>query len=172
MSGRIWAQLVHLGMNIGTRADAEKHEVLGCDDGEWRIITDRMAANRLNMIVIDLLEGVRYPSHPEIGAKGAWSVEKLRSELKRLRAMGLKLAVGSSSRNTPLILERIGLGHYFDRISDGNNITRSKPDPQVFTMAAEMLGLAPARCLVVEDAEAGSVQDASDAFSQFRKQHA
>lgn len=90
MSGRIWAQLVHLGMNIGTRADAEKHEVLGCDDGEWRIVTDRMAANRLNMIVIDLLEGVRYPSHPEIGAKGAWSVEKLRSELKRLRAMGLE----------------------------------------------------------------------------------
>ena len=80
---------------------------------------------------------------------------EVKDTLDRLRAMGLKLAIGSSSRNTPLILERIGLGHYFDRISDGNNITRSKPDPQVFTMAAEMLGLAPARCLVVEDAEAG-----------------
>ena len=80
---------------------------------------------------------------------------EVKETLDALRGMGLKLAIGSSSRNTPLILERIGLGHYFDRISDGNNITRSKPDPQVFTMAAEMLGLAPARCLVVEDAEAG-----------------
>lgn len=80
---------------------------------------------------------------------------EVKSTLDGLRAMGLKLAIGSSSKNTPLILERIGLGTYFDKISDGNNITRSKPAPQVFTMAAEMLGLAPAQCLVVEDAEAG-----------------
>ena len=74
---------------------------------------------------------------------------EVKHTLDGLRAMGLKLAIGSSSKNTPLILERIGLDGFF------NNITRSKPDPQVFTMAAEMLGLAPAQCLVVEDAEAG-----------------
>ena len=80
---------------------------------------------------------------------------EVKSTLDTLRSKGLKLAIGSSSKNTPLILERIGLGGFFDAVSDGNNITRSKPDPQVFVMAAEMLGLAPEKCLVVEDAEAG-----------------
>ena len=81
--------------------------------------------------------------------------DEVRDTLDALRQKGLKLAIGSSSKNTPLILERIGLAGFFDAVSDGNNITRSKPDPQVFTMAAEMLGLAPEQCLVVEDAEAG-----------------
>ena len=81
--------------------------------------------------------------------------DEVRTTLDALRSMGLKLAIGSSSKNTPLILERIGLGGFFDAVSDGNNITRSKPDPQVFVMAAEMLGLPVEKCLVVEDAEAG-----------------
>lgn len=75
--------------------------------------------------------------------------------LNKLREMGLKLAIGSSSKNAPFILERIGLGSFFDAISDGNNITKSKPDPEVFLKAAEFLGLNPETCLVVEDAEAG-----------------
>lgn len=79
----------------------------------------------------------------------------VKDTLDALRARGLKLAIGSSSKNTPLILERIGLGGYFDAVSDGNNITRSKPGPQVFVMAAEMLGLPAEQCLVVEDARAG-----------------
>ncbi len=80
---------------------------------------------------------------------------EVRDTLNTLRARGVKLAIGSSSKNTPLILERIGLSGFFDAISDGNNITRSKPDPQVFTMAAQMLDIPAERCLVVEDAEAG-----------------
>lgn len=80
---------------------------------------------------------------------------EVKETLEALRARGIKLAIGSSSKNTPLILERIGLGGFFDAVSDGNNIQRSKPDPQVFTMAAEMLGLDPKDCMVVEDAEAG-----------------
>ena len=84
--------------------------------------------------------------------------------LSVLRARGLKLAIGSSSKNTPLILERIGLKNFFDAVSDGNNIQRSKPDPQVFTMAAEMLHLAPSQCLVVEDALAGLQAAASGGF--------
>lgn len=80
---------------------------------------------------------------------------EVRDTLEALRERGVKLAIGSSSKNTPLILERIGLKGFFDAVSDGNNITRSKPDPQVFTMAAEMLGMSPAQCLVVEDALAG-----------------
>lgn len=81
--------------------------------------------------------------------------EEVQETLVVLRSAGLKLAIGSSSKNTRYILERIGLGSFFDAISDGTNIQRSKPDPQVFTMAAEFLGLAPRDCLVVEDARAG-----------------
>ena len=81
--------------------------------------------------------------------------DEVRRTLHALRERGLKLAIGSSSKNTPLILERIGLAGFFDAVSDGNNIQRSKPDPQVFTMAAEMLHLEPSKCLVVEDALAG-----------------
>lgn len=81
--------------------------------------------------------------------------DDVRNTLNTFRAAGLKLAIGSSSKNTPFILERIGLGNFFDAVSDGNNITHSKPHPEVFLKAAAMLGLDPADCLVVEDAHAG-----------------
>jgi HAD superfamily hydrolase (TIGR01509 family) len=69
---------------------------------------------------------------------------------------GIKMAIGSSSKNAGLILDRIGIADRFDAIADGNHITRSKPDPEVFLLAAEMLKLPPSECLVVEDAEAGA----------------
>ncbi len=81
--------------------------------------------------------------------------QEVRSTLDALRARGLKLAVGSSSKNAKFILQRIGLSDYFDAVSDGTNISRSKPDPEVFLKAAEYLGLAPSDCLVVEDAVSG-----------------
>lgn len=87
---------------------------------------------------------------------GADLSDEVKQTLDSLRARGLKLAIGSSSKNAPFILERIGLAGYFDAISDGNNITNSKPDPEVFLKAAEYLGLDPACCLVVEDAVAGA----------------
>ena len=80
---------------------------------------------------------------------------EVKETMDALRAAGLRLAIGSSSKNTRFILERLGLSGYFDAISDGTNITRSKPDPQVFLMAAEFLGMKPESCLVVEDAQAG-----------------
>ncbi len=79
-----------------------------------------------------------------------------KAALIELRNRGYKLAIGSSSKNTPFILGQIGLGDFFDAISDGNNITRSKPDPEVFLKAAEFLGMEPADCLVVEDAVSGA----------------
>ena len=81
---------------------------------------------------------------------------EVKETLDGLRAKGMKLSIGSSSKNAPFILERIGLGDYFDAVSDGNNITHSKPDPEVFLKAAEFLGLEPAECIVVEDAVAGA----------------
>jgi beta-phosphoglucomutase len=80
---------------------------------------------------------------------------EVKDTLDALRGKGLRLGIGSSSKNTRYILDRIGLGSFFDAVSDGNNITRSKPDPEVFLKAAEYLGLAPADCLVVEDAVSG-----------------
>lgn len=80
----------------------------------------------------------------------------VRETLEALRTAGLKLAIGSSSKNTPFILRQIGLDGFFDAVADGNCITRSKPDPEVFLKAAEMLGLPPEACLVVEDAVSGA----------------
>lgn len=72
-----------------------------------------------------------------------------------LKSRGIKTAIGSSSKNTPVILERIGLLNSFDAVIDGNNITKSKPDPEVFLKAAQSLGIPAEECLVVEDADAG-----------------
>ena len=75
-------------------------------------------------------------------------------KLDELKENGIKIAIGSSSKNTPIILKQIGLDKYFDAVSDGNNITHSKPDPEVFLKAAEMLNIAPKDCMIVEDADA------------------
>ena len=81
--------------------------------------------------------------------------DEVKITLTALRGAGVRLAVGSSSKNTPFILERIGLDGFFDAVADGSCITHSKPHPEVFLKAAEMLALPPDRCLVVEDAHAG-----------------
>ena len=80
---------------------------------------------------------------------------QVRETLSRLRGRGYRLAIGSSSKNTRTILERTNLLDAFDAVSDGNNITRSKPDPEVFLKAAQFLGVSPEMCAVVEDAQAG-----------------
>jgi beta-phosphoglucomutase len=70
-----------------------------------------------------------------------------REILADLREAGLKLAVGSSSRNTPLIVEKVDICGLFDAVADGNDLTNSKPDPEVFLLAAERLGLKPEACV-------------------------
>jgi beta-phosphoglucomutase len=75
--------------------------------------------------------------------------------LKELKQRGVKIAIGSSSKNAGPILKAVGLGEAFDVVADGTHIKRSKPDPEVFSLAGEWLGLPPEQCLVVEDADAG-----------------
>ncbi len=75
--------------------------------------------------------------------------------LRELRANRIKIALGSASKNSRLILEKIKMIEYFDVIIDGNNITKGKPDPQVFLMGAEATNCKPADCVVFEDALAG-----------------
>lgn len=81
--------------------------------------------------------------------------KEIKDTLVELKSMGYKLAIGSSSRNAKRILKNIGLIDFFDAISDGTNIEKSKPDPEVFLKAAEKLSLEPRTCCVIEDAEAG-----------------
>ena len=75
--------------------------------------------------------------------------------LDRARELGLKLALASASKNTPLILERIGLNSFFDAVVDGNHVKKAKPEPEVFLVAAQDLGVEPQKCVVFEDAIAG-----------------
>ena len=113
----IWAALLHLGGNMwddfegdpdGRAKSAAEEKArpnptgpsgrrvsryrsyLRCDDAVWRRTSDAARAAGCNLLFIDLGEGIAYPSHPELAVAGTWSVEKVRAELKRLRAMGLE----------------------------------------------------------------------------------
>ena len=75
--------------------------------------------------------------------------------IKELRNANFRIAIGSASKNTPMILERVGIQGLFDAVADGNTISKAKPDPEVFLKAAEMIGVKPGNCVVFEDAVAG-----------------
>jgi beta-phosphoglucomutase len=77
--------------------------------------------------------------------------------LEMLRDKGIKIGIGSVSKNAPVILEKTGLKPFIDEVSCGLDITRSKPDPEVFEVAANKLGLKFEECIVVEDSAAGIV---------------
>lgn len=72
-----------------------------------------------------------------------------------LKGAGIKIALGSASKNAGLILNNIGMVDAFDAVIDGNHVSKAKPDPEVFLMGAKTLGVAPEECVVFEDAEAG-----------------
>ena len=118
--------LAHGGLTLPD----EKKTELATQKNEWYLeLVSRMTPN-------DILPGV-----PAFFAQ--------------VRQAGLKTALGSVSKNAPLILARIGMTDAFDAIIDGNKISKGKPDPEVFTKGAEELGLSAAECVVFEDAVAG-----------------
>ncbi len=109
-SGEIKALLLHLGHNmwcdwfpedldmrelIASCADQRELSLpdaeLRSKDALWRRVTDHAAAKGLNMLVVDLGEGLAYPSHPELAIKGSWSPDKMRAEIARLNALGLEV---------------------------------------------------------------------------------
>lgn len=75
--------------------------------------------------------------------------------LKDARANGYKIALGSASKNSKIILDGLGITSLFDAIIDGTKVAKAKPDPEVFMKGAETLGLGYGECLVFEDAVAG-----------------
>ena len=99
--------------------------------------------------------------------KTAWYIEYIaemdktellpgsRDCIAALRARRIKTALCTASKNSPLILERLGIASWFDTVVDGNRVTKAKPDPEVFLTAASDLGVAVDDCVVFEDARAG-----------------
>lgn len=75
--------------------------------------------------------------------------------IQSLRHAGIKVALASSSKNAPRVIELLGIAKEFDAMVDGSMITHTKPHPEIFLLAASKLGLSPADCVVFEDAEAG-----------------
>jgi len=102
-------------------------------------------ADRKNSCYVDLLQ--------ELSTEAVLS--HVIETLKSLRGQGILIGVGSVSKNTPLILKKTELEQFIDKVSCGLDITRSKPDPEVFLVAAKKLGLPSEECLVVEDSAAG-----------------
>jgi beta-phosphoglucomutase len=109
------------------------------------------AATRLHMAAQKNEWYVDYIHHMDASEILPGAVEYLQT----IRAKGIKTALGSASRNAPLILERLGLSAFFDVVVDGNKVVKAKPDPEVFLRAAQELGVPPPGCIVFEDAEAG-----------------
>jgi len=99
--------------------------------------------------------------------KNLWFVDYLKNMTRKetldgvltflddLEKNGIRKAIGSASKNARLALENIGLIDRFDKVIDGTMVSRAKPDPEVFLLAAEGLGLQPEECIVFEDAVAG-----------------
>ena len=89
----IWAALLHLGMNMWHDQKAPLEPVrdyLWFEEDVWRDVTQAMHDVGMNMVVIDLGEGMAFRKHPELAVKGTWSQDKMRRELDRLRGLGLE----------------------------------------------------------------------------------
>jgi beta-phosphoglucomutase len=119
-----------------------------------------------------LLEVGRYEMSDEekeaaAAKKNAWYMEYLGTlkqtdmlpgaleYLSRLRCEGVRIALGSASKNAAFILEKLGIGGFFDAVIDGNAVSAAKPDPEVFLKAALALSTTPSDCTVFEDSLAG-----------------
>ncbi len=120
----------------------------------YSVVEKEILAEKKNQLYMELLQQM---SASDLS-------DEVKETLEKLHLQGYKLAIGSSSKNAKLILRRLGLDLFFDAVSDGTNIKRSKPAPEVFLKAAEYLNLAPHECLVVEDALAGIAAAVSGGF--------
>jgi beta-phosphoglucomutase len=102
-------------------------------------------ADKKNKWFIEYIESVR----PEEIFSG------VKDMLVNCRKKNLKVALASSSKNAPRVIELLGIANLFDTMVDGTMITHTKPDPEIFLLAAKRLGITPDKCVVFEDAEAG-----------------
>ena len=150
----------------------------------WKRLTDQLGihftiednerlkgVSRMASLEIILEIGNRKPDerkkHEYAALKNNWYIDYIRKMtpddilpgslgfIKELRNANIRVALGSASKNTPMILERVGILELFDAVADGNIVSKAKPDPEVFVKAANMVGVNPENCVVFEDAVAG-----------------
>lgn len=134
--------------NIGQRGVsrmASLEVLLEKTDKEYSDDEKALLAEKKNTIYVQLLDDLS----PEALLPGAEAF------ISYLKAKNIKIAIGSASKNTPVILEKVGIADKFDAVSCGLDTQKSKPDPEVFQVAARKLGIEPEFCLVVEDSDAG-----------------
>ena len=112
---------------------------------KYSLVQKQEIADRKNNYFIDSLSTVTQ----EALLPGALTT------LQKLRERGIKIAVASNSRNAKTIIRQVGIEHFLNAIVDGYGIENSKPDPEIFLLAAKNLNVSPAHCLVVEDAVTG-----------------
>jgi beta-phosphoglucomutase len=136
------------------------------DDNERLKGVSRMASLEI-ILEIGNIKADENLKHEYATRKNDWYVEYISkmtsaeilpgcvSFIQELRKAGILIAIGSASKNTPMILERVGISNLFDAVADGNIVKKAKPDPEVFLKAAELLHTNPYKCMVFEDAVAG-----------------
>lgn len=118
----------------------EVGNIKGLSDSEKEKIADRKNKRYVEML-----------SH----LNGSELLPGAKEYLLKLKGENIKIALGSASKNAPLILEKLKIRDLFDVIVDGNSVSKAKPDPEVFLQAAEKAGFSPERCTVYEDSQAG-----------------
>jgi beta-phosphoglucomutase len=121
------------------------------------IIAHFWGAGRFNDTAIAELDAEKEAAFREIITKNFPAMPGAKQLLVALQEDGFRLAVGSSGppENVAMVIDKLGASRLFDAIVTGMDVTRGKPDPQVFLLAAERLRIPPARCVVVEDARPG-----------------
>lgn len=129
----------------GVSRDASLEILLEKAPRAYSAVEKREMASRKNRTYLTLLETIT----PKDVLPGVLDL------IANLKREGIKVAIASSSKNAPVILERVGLSDAFHAVADGNDISASKPDPEVFLVAADRVGVPPENCLVIEDASAG-----------------
>ncbi|RAW01199.1 beta-phosphoglucomutase [Pseudochryseolinea flava] len=152
-----WKRLANeLGIDL-TKEDNEKLKgvsrmhsleiILGLGDGKLALTSyeKEKLANKKNAWFVDYVERMS-PDEIFPGVKDL---------LHELRERGIKIGLASSSKNAMTVLQLLHIHHQFDVVVDGTMVVNSKPDPEIFLLAASKLGVTPADCVVFEDAEAG-----------------
>ena len=121
------------------------------------IIADRWAAHEFTERQILAMDAEKEATYRKIVSQDLPAMEGIVELLDSLHAAGFALAIGSSGPpgNVELVMEKLGRRELFAATVNGSDVTRGKPDPQVFLIAAERLGLPPENCAVIEDASAG-----------------
>ena len=136
-------------------SEAEFAQTFGRTSRE--IIATFWGAGRFSEVEIAALDAQKEAAFRQIIAAQFPAMPGVHALLQALHEAGFRLAVGSSGppENVDLVLEKLGTRRLFAAIVTGSDVTRGKPDPQVFLLAAARLGMAPQRCAVVEDAAPG-----------------